>query len=281
VSKEDCAKDLSELMSLLMDGDPRTRAQAARSLGDRGEQARVAVPILIKALADPVRAVRASSGSALCKIRVDSNDIPVLIEGLHDSDRDMRFWSARALATATPSPIQALPALLESLREEDNAAIRDFIRWALQAIGPASVAPLVELLQSEQPQLRLRAVGALGGGNATRASLSIRPLLGALTDPEAQVRQCAAQALGILGQEHAGQILTMSAASSDLPRALSQCLLDADARVRERAAWALMWLGADARPAADMLRLALADQDERTQRWAAKALEHISEYSAG
>jgi len=278
---KDQREDISTLVALLAHADPAGREQAARSLGASGEQARGAVPALFKALADPARSVRASAGSALCMIRVDEAGMPVLIQGLKDGDRDIRFWSARALATAKPSPLPALPALLEALREETVLPIRDFIRWALKAIGPASVAPLVELLQSEQPQIRLRAVGALAGGSSTRVSLTLRPLLGALTDPDAQVRQFAAQAFGILGQEHPGQLMTMTASSPNVARALGQCLSDADARVRERAAWALMWLGADARPAADMLRVALADQDERTQHWIAQALEHISENVAG
>jgi hypothetical protein len=164
MSSEVDPKNLAELTSMLRHYDPAVREQAAQSLAHFGERARSAVPTLIELLADSERGVRASAGRALCKIRVDDKSVPALIEGLQSSDRDMRFWSARALATAATSPIPALPALLESLREEDDGVIRDSIRWALKAIGPASVGPLADMLRSEQPQLRVQAAGALAGG---------------------------------------------------------------------------------------------------------------------
>jgi HEAT repeat protein len=274
---EDCPEDVRVLLSLLTQGNPAERKQAAQSLGACGERARVAVPTLVKALlTDPASPVRVSAGWALCSIHVGDEDGPALLVGLKDRDSGIRFWSARALATARPSPLYALPALLEALREETVLPARDFIRWALKAIGPTSVAPLAEWLHSEQLQLRLRAVGALAGGSLARAGLSIEPLLGALGDPDAQVRQLAAQAFGVIGREHPGQILTLSATSSDAVHALGRCLSDEDTRVRERAAWVLMWLGDDARPVVDQLRMALLDPDDRTRLWAGRAIEHLA-----
>lgn len=235
------------------------------------------MPALIAALSDPVGRVRPSAGLALFKIRADARAVPMLVMGLKDEDRDVRFWSARALVSVTPSPLQALGALMESLREENQGGVLDSVRWALQVIGPASVPPLAALLTDAQPRLRARAVAALSGGSAARARQAIPLLLAALHDPEARVRQFAAQSLGIIGQAHQGKAADLGDAWSDVPRALGQRLTDTDNRVSERAAWALMWLGSDARLAADELRAVPQDGDKRTQQWAAKALEHIAE----
>ena len=158
----------------------------------------------------------------------------------------------------------------------------------VRRIGPASVPPLVAALSSADPRLRARAAAALGSGavalNADaveRAKRAVPPLLAALMAPERDVRLFAAQSLGDIGRARQSTGADLGGAWAEVPRALGRCLRDTNTRVRERAAWALMWLGPEARPAIDALKAVAQDDDERVREWVTRALKQLAEHHVG
>jgi HEAT repeat protein len=111
----DCPEDVCVLLSLLAQGDPAEREQAARSLGTCGERARVAVPMLIKALlTDPASPVHVNAGLTLCSIHINDEDGPTLLVGLKES----------------AASSDAVRALGHCLSDEDTR-VRERAAWAL------------------------------------------------------------------------------------------------------------------------------------------------------
>lgn len=107
----------SELQSLVQDLDARSwelRRNAAEDMGDLGDTR--ATPYLLKALADPVGAVRYAAAASLGRLG-DPSVAPYLIECLDNP------------GFGTPSPIyeslgnlrvkEAIPYLIRGLRDED------------------------------------------------------------------------------------------------------------------------------------------------------------------
>jgi HEAT repeat protein len=126
---------------------------------------------------------------------------------------------------------------LERLREvqdDPRLAPPDWHKapWALSQIGAPAVPALIDLLRSEKPEVRLRAIRPLlviarGASDAAPALTRL------LTDDDARIRQWAAAALGQMGAAGAGAI-----------PALNKALADGEASVRQAAAAALGGVGA-------------------------------------
>lgn len=72
--------------------------------------------------------------------------------------------------------------------------------WSLAAIGADSVPPLMEMLTNSKPQIRCRAVMALGMiGKAAEPAVPV--LVKMLDDPDNNTRSKAADALGCIGEQ--------------------------------------------------------------------------------
>lgn len=88
------------------------------------------------------------------------------------------------------------PAVVAAITEADPAAM-DKVRRAVQVLAPAAkdmVGPLIQGLRHAEPSVRLGAATALGAlGSSARPA--IPALRSALDDPDAAVRDAAAQAL--------------------------------------------------------------------------------------
>jgi len=240
------AEYLASLAQQLTHDDAAMRIRAAQALSAQGARAHGAIPELTIAIADPSPAVRAGAAWALFKIGADETAVPLLIAGLKDADPHVRFCSARGLVTMRPSPIKALAALMEALKEEQRSSIADSVRWALQVIDPASIPPLSDALRSPDARLRRRAAATLSSNTVERARAALPSLLAALAHDDADVRLFAAQSVGDIARRCKDDGAALGAAWAQTLRALSELLSDPEARVRERAAWALMWLGSSA-----------------------------------
>lgn len=110
-----------------------------------------------------------------------ARDLPGLIEALSDPDPIARRWAARDLA----SHPEASAALVERLKSEGDASVREAILLALVEIGDrTAVAGLVECLRSEDAQLRNEAIEAM-----KLLPEAVAPIMaGLLTDPDPDVR---------------------------------------------------------------------------------------------
>jgi len=193
------------LVRALADANPHRRRRAARALEEIGPDASSAVPALTAALED--RTLRVAAARAL--VRIDpanaARQLPVLITGLSDPDRDVALLSVEALAELrTPA---AVPALIHAL---DDNRTHELAVEGLRRLGPraaAAVPALVQTLQDGREAERIRAAFALGEMGV--AAIEAMPaLIERLSDDRGSVRAAAARALGAMGP----------AASAAIPR---------------------------------------------------------------
>ncbi|MBZ5590117.1 MAG: serine hydrolase, partial [Acidobacteriia bacterium] len=221
--------------------------------------------------------------------QVPPTDVARCSSALREVDRDVRRGAAEALAEPGPKAAQAIPDLINALRDLDPA-----VRWhsavALGSIGPEAVAPLIGALRKGDGTTRGGAALALAR-IGPRAKAALWPLVDALIDRDATIRERAAEALGALGPDARPAVPALVRALSDedpyvngraaeaLGRvgagavpALVQALSGGSQNVRWCAAIALGRMGAEARDAAPALARSLADKDENVRWCAAVAL---------
>ncbi len=235
VKDERCLESLS---GLLRHEIPTLRCHAAEALGELGEQK--GVKFLIGALKDSDPNVRASTAIALSKLPDERNVAP-LIRCLSDPDRHVRLYSINALAAVGDKA--AAPALTELLEQDDpeilaaacdalgrmgdpkaverliqflvppaNDEHAGFVLKVIETVrrlqSPQAVPALMELLQSTDPTVRLKAVEAIGQCKDKSAAEVVEQVLA--KDNSDEVRAAAAKALGDLKDPESLQALTES-----------------------------------------------------------------------
>jgi HEAT repeat protein len=156
---------------------------------------------------DRDRNVQAAAADAL--VRRGAAAVPALVRRLGRPDAPDRVVAVRALGRIGPPARDAMPALRECARDDPAPFVRPQAALALALIGrgdPQAVAELVRLLGSAEEPDRVGAAFAcrMLGADAKHA---IPALVGALADPEPEVREEALKALtsitGRLGDEDA------------------------------------------------------------------------------
>lgn len=165
------------------------RATAAFTLGDMASP--TAVPVLLEALRDRDRDVRAAAARSLGRLRaVDAVEpiVRTLAEG-----RIPRSVAGQALLAIGPA---ALPSL-RALEDADEPEARAFAVELVGLLGDASDGPrLVARLRDSSADVRAKAAFALGRLGAEEGADQLRF---ALTDRIPFVRAQAARALGVVG----------------------------------------------------------------------------------
>lgn len=223
------------LLKLLNDDDPAMRTEAARALGRLGiSQTR---DRLFQSLLDPDETVRFAVGTALGQLG-DARTVPFLLRAIEDGDAVVQQEAEDAMASLGKNALSALVQLLRSgkppyraiaaQRLGDLADPRSIkylipsllsedcqreVSEALHKIGTPAVAPLVEYLKAEDPNLAdvssalqeqvARVLGKLGD---TRA---VEPLIRIAGDQERdpRLREEAVRVLGKLGDDTAEKTL--------------------------------------------------------------------------
>jgi HEAT repeat protein len=201
------------------------RQMAVRGLADIGPEA---VPALIETIRNCNRyqgEVLIAAADALRQIGPPA--APALAELLTETRGDQRKWVALTLAAIGPT-VDAVPALIETLQEDDDPITRSAAARALGKVGPGAkpaAAVLIEALQ--EARVRRWAVYALGRiGPDARAA--VPAMIERLQDEDMYVRRATASALGGIGP----------AARAALP-ALKELLHDPNRRIAEAAAEAI------------------------------------------
>ncbi len=134
------------LAGMLEDKRVAPRAGALRGLAMLGPEAKLAIPVVEKALADPNRRVRILAAVALWKIDSQAGTaLPVLIEVLQDRKTPDRYSQDLLLAISTlssfgPEAKAALPALIELLETKLNTGPLIRTRNAIKIIDTEAAA---------------------------------------------------------------------------------------------------------------------------------------------
>ncbi|MHA1305538.1 MAG: HEAT repeat domain-containing protein [Candidatus Heimdallarchaeaceae archaeon] len=174
------------------------RVTAANVLGEMGEKAVEAIPALFQALSDTKWKVRASVILALGEMGNDA--VPLIIIALFDEEKDLRSMAFNILRKKGKLT-EAIPALLEALKEDEDWQIR---AWSATALGDirekaVKVVPaLIEALKDDERWPRVCAALELG---KFRKKTAIPALKEAMMDKDWQIRSHAAISLLLLDEQ--------------------------------------------------------------------------------
>lgn len=161
-------------------------------------------PFLIEAVAHhPNPLVRRSAGKCLAKIKYPQA-VPVLINILLN-DQDLVVRSSITGALAKMGPI-AVPALLDLIAGDYPESIKGLGAWALTCIGSEAAEELYHACKSDQVNVRIVALSAIGSLVIHSKDTPINDLetkrqeilINALQEPELPVRLEAINAIGKL-----------------------------------------------------------------------------------
>lgn len=194
---------LSVLIEAVANPDWKVRDRAYQAVGELGDAAGPAVPVLLDA-AQRHGDVRGERGRILLQLgrirRRPDLVVPVLVNELASEDRDHRHLACFAIARFGPGAAGTVPALLELMKRRGGDDIPG-AAMALRAIGPGAAAAVPELLRmlKDGPSTeRGDAAAALGGIGAVRAEV-VRALVEAARDVDPTVRRGALRALAEVG----------------------------------------------------------------------------------
>ncbi len=220
---------VEDLVARLAGQDMQERWKAASALSVMGASATSAVPALIDLLADP----ELGDVAAVVLRGIGESAVPALVDVIGDREHSGWDLAVQALDSDCPDAASAIPALVAELGTHargdaaklklgriGSASLPDLVRvlasgdeWAtvraIEALAtirrpcPAAVQPLTELLRHPDPQTRIAAARALGcidpeGSLATVLSLLVSLLR---SSESVQIRECAAEALGVIGSK--------------------------------------------------------------------------------
>jgi HEAT repeat protein len=254
------AGDTASLPKLLADldsKDAQVRIKAALALGEMGPDAQRAIPSLFKALKDRDENVARQALQALRAIGTPTrDDVEMLMGGLRDDSPRVRGYSLEALSKLGPEARPAVPKLAELLKaKETDAEMRQQAARCLGLIGPAAATQGVPVLSEalKDPEAALREVAAESLGKfGVQARSAVPSLLALVEDKETTVRRAALSALAQIGPE----------AKDALPK-LKSAFKDIDVEIRRGALAVLGRLGADAVKDKEALAALKAGLDDR------------------
>ena len=181
--------DFSALAEALTSGRDELAEAAVRDLAAHGPEA---LPALREWLSGPDAELRWWAVRTLAEVE-DPQVTPLLRQALNDPEPSVRHCAALALRER-PAP-QAIPELVAHLASSDRLLAR-LSGDALAALGKEAVPALLEVLQAQPQAARLEAVRALAGiGDPS----SIPALFAALDEESALVEYWANEGLERMG----------------------------------------------------------------------------------
>jgi HEAT repeat protein len=268
--------DLSSManrIKALTHKDAQVRAGSARALEKMGENARQAIPALIKTLGDKNPDVREAARYALD--RMGKLPLPELRKALTHEEPLVRAGAVPLVAAHWRQVPSVIPELIKAARDQDSS-VRAAALLFLAGMGgdnPEVVPLVIQGLQDEHIEVRQAAAYGLGsrGGNPKLRAV-IPALIAALKDKDEKIGFWAAVALGKIGAQ-----------TDDVIPALIQTVTVSDARLsRQGAVMALGTIGRRAKAAVPALVKILQTRDmeggllgSRLQMEAAYALGQI------
>jgi HEAT repeat protein len=203
--------------SLLRDGDPRIRVQAAASLsrivehGADDRMAETAYAAFAAALRDREPSVRAGAAKALGNAgaakaqgrrKADpKRALPSLLGATKDHDQWARGSAILAAALVVPDGEAARPDLRAAIAAglvDESLHVRELALYGFLAVAEKDPSIVVAALGDDDVRVRRAAVSALGR-SGPQAMIAATALSAALADRDAEVRAGAARALSHAG----------------------------------------------------------------------------------
>ena len=215
----------------------------------------------IEALGNDDASVRSRAADGLGTLGESAADaIPILIQALRDPYEPVSLNAAYTLGSIGAP---AVPHLIETLGDE-NDATRRIAAYALAAVGEPAVSALSEALQHTEDVVRVEAAYALAQ-IGTPAESAIPALMERTKDECVEVRRYLAEAFGGLGP----------IAASAVPVLTDMLASDDDDQARFEAALALGQIGPAASDAVPVLANAFSDENRYVRDNVVLALKRI------
>lgn len=143
--------------------------------------------------------------SALHSLR--NCDVPekqtLLFTAMGDESWRVRKEAVESYLHSNPDP-DSVKLLLELLRNQDNAGLRNSAAEAVIRLGSVCAAPLITMIDDPDADVRKFIIDIMG---AIGAPVFVPSLLHSLHDPEVNVASAAAEQLGALGDGEAAEYL--------------------------------------------------------------------------
>jgi len=200
-------RSVQPLIRALRDSDHAVRAAATSSLTALGQPAVLSLGFCLN---DPNLQVQEAAASILATI-ADEQVYEPLLSALLNPNWIVRMSAAKGLTRLKdPRSIDTLILVLQ----DKVPAVREEACRTIQAIGEASIPPLLQGLQDPNWRVRLRAVEALC---LLKPQVAVAPLMNLVAnDSDSAVRQDAVRALGQIGDAHAIPLLLDSLTTPSL-----------------------------------------------------------------
>jgi HEAT repeat protein len=283
---------LPVLLEIARDKTDVFRSRAVYELGRLGKKPEQVLPVLLERLQDHEPFVRRSAALGLGVYgREAGRALPDLLVMVDKDEGMVRSAAAFALGAIGSAPARVVPALSKALRatdKSDREEIRDRAAQALGKLGHAGETALLEALGDNDREVRLVAAKALW--KSAHRPEAIAAIANLLQESDEKVREQAAHAVHEIGADARTALATLIAALKDhedvrtwvadalakigkpAVRPLLRLLRDKDARVRERAAYALGVEPLQPQVVVPALIRILEDPDERVRAQAAASL---------
>ncbi len=274
----DVAADLAAQTAALRSPADATRQASLKYMRHYAGGIKQAVQALTAALADKNADIRQGAARALGEIGPSARDAaPALVPLLQDRDETVRANAAQALGDISsinePASAGAEFCALDYLLEDSSAAVRGRAAYALGKFGQNCGAGLQHAFADEHAP---RVTALLNDPNAETAS-DAAMALAAMGRPDPAAARLYVFALGRFEDGHKLADAALRAIGAPAVEALQKVLAEKDREpgCRRDAATMLGRLGEAARPAIPALIEALNDKDIETQNRAAQALVEL------
>jgi HEAT repeat protein len=124
--------------------------------------------------------------------------VPALIDTLRDEDEHVRYHCVVALGMIGPAASHAIPAL-KQMRQDSYREVHWAAVVSLRKIGPFPIAEVIAELKTNSSWVIRSDAAKMLGETGKEAQAAIPVLIDALNDKDHSVRSNAAMALGLMG----------------------------------------------------------------------------------
>jgi HEAT repeat protein len=254
IPKEDIPKVATALgVRLQQDSQAVVRYYAATTLNNFGEDARYALPGLVKGVSDPATwEIRHACISALRSAGHDARGGPdprvehALIEALRDPTYRVRLEAILAIgALGKPEDRTLFLGVMQALQEhfsDRDPAVKIWAHVAVMALDEVtdkSLQAVIRFFSNNDPRVRIeaaRGLGAIGSKVKSKTHIVEPALLAALQDKEVSVIGAAARALAemdeVSGPGRAAMLDLLKTSDAPVRAVVAQALGSAELKAR-------------------------------------------------